>query len=235
MKKMTVIQPSYFPNIQTLCQIEAADVIVWAESFLYKKQATINRTLIKTVAGAQWLTIPVLTKGKEQQRLMDVQIDPHHHWKSNHLKSIAVSYQNSPYYFFLADELKKLIKQEWMALNDVLFQTTVFLCANIRLKKTFLKSSDLPDVQNRSERVVAWLEASGCGNYLIPQHEAKFVEPHVIEKYNYHVTTMTFSPLRYHQLFSEFVENASGLDLLFNQGEQSHYILSQCNAGAGLQ
>lgn len=225
MKKLTVIQPAYFPNIETLCQIAAADVVVWGDTFLYKKHDTINRTRIKTVSGPQWLSIPVLTKGKEQQLIGDVKIDPNHVWKNTHLKSLEVSYQNSPYYFFLADEIKNLINQEWIGLNELLFQSTFFLCRKMRLKTDFIHSTELPHIKNRSDRVVEWVKSCDCDSYLVRQEDEKYVDRSVIERELY-IKILNLTHPRYHQLFGEFLQNTSGLDLLFNEGELSKSILA---------
>lgn len=228
MKKLTVIQPSYFPNIQTLCQVARADVVVWGDTFLYTKQNTINRTIIKSVTGAQWLTIPVLTKGKDRQSIRNVKIDPNHHWKNTHLKSLTVSYQNSPYYFFLADEIKKMIQQEWIDLDALLFQSTLFLCQKMRLKKEFIRSSTLPHVGDRSQRVLEWVKSCKCDTYLIHENDQQFIDRSIIEN-DVQVEIFKFMHPHYHQLFETFFENTSGLDLLFNEGELSKSIISNSN------
>jgi len=200
--------------------------VVWGDTFLYKKHDTINRTRIKTVSGAQWLTIPVLTKGKEQQSINNVEIDPNHFWKNTHIKSLEVSYQNSPYYFFLADEIEKLINQEWIKLGELLFQSIRFFCQKMRLKTDFIHSSDLSHVKDRSERVIDWVKSCNCDSYLVRQEDERYIDRSVIEK-DIHIETLKSTHPQYHQLFGEFIQKASGLDLLFNEGESSKSILKK--------
>ncbi|MDZ7725053.1 MAG: WbqC family protein [candidate division KSB1 bacterium] len=97
-KVLTVIAPEYFPRISTLARVLAADVVVWADTFSFSKQCAMNRTRIKTVTGPEWLTVPVLHQGKA--RFKDIEIDPEHHWRHNHCKTLLVNYMNSPYYSF---------------------------------------------------------------------------------------------------------------------------------------
>ena len=91
---LTVISPEYFPRISTLARVQAADVVIWADTFLFSKQTTMNRTRIKTVTGPEWLTVPVMHQGKT--RYHDVEIDPEHCWRHNHSRTLQVNYMNSP-------------------------------------------------------------------------------------------------------------------------------------------
>ena len=223
--KLTVVQPSWFPNVRLLSRIASADVVVWGDVFLYKKHDTINRTKIKTIAGPQWLTIPVLTKRKKKQRIIDVHIDVDHHWKHQHLKSLEVSYQKSPYFFFLSEGIRELIYREWLTLEELLFQSTLFLCKKMNINVYFVKSSDLPLVKERSERVVQWMKACGCDSYLIPGEDESLIDVNFIKQQGVSLFSFNFKEQKYHQLFGDFLSDLSGLDLLFNEGELSRSIL----------
>ena len=48
---LTVIEPAYFPPLSYFAKVIASDVIIWADSFQFKKHSIINRTSIKTVSG----------------------------------------------------------------------------------------------------------------------------------------------------------------------------------------
>lgn len=210
-----------------MSRIAAADVVVWAETFLYKKNDTINRARIKTAAGPHWLTIPVLTRGRKGQRIADVQIDSSHHWQRAHLKSIRVSYHNSPYYLFLAEEIVGLLRQKWINLNDLALQSAQLLCTKMGVPGAFIKSGELPVVRDRSERVIRWADACGCDAYLMPKKDAKYIDAAAIEKAGCRVTAIEFTYPRYHQLFGSFVTDLSALDLLLNEGEESKSVLGK--------
>lgn len=200
-------------------------MVVWADTFMYKKHATINRARIKTAAGPQWLTIPVLTHGPCPQ-IRDVQIDQPHLNIQTHIKSLQVSYQNSPYYFFLADELNVLLEKTYSHLNTLCLESAHFLCRKLRIKTTMLSSGELPPVEDRTERVIRWLEATGCAEYFIAPDEAELISGEEITALGYSVSVGAFQAPCYHQLYNSFLPNLSGLDLLFNEGEKSRSILS---------
>jgi hypothetical protein len=204
----------------------ASDMVIWAETFMYKKHSTINRACIKAAVGPQWLTIPVQADEHPCPQIRDVKIDQAHFKARAHVKSLQVSYQNSPYYFFMADEVNSLLEQTYSRLNQVCFESLHFLCRKLRIKTTIHSSADLPPVQDRSERVVRWLAETGCSEYLIEAQEAGFIHSGEIQSRGYSVITGDFSAPHYHQLFSDFLPNLSGLDLLFNEGEKSRSILA---------
>ena len=223
--KLTVLQPSYFPNLAALSRVLLADVVVWADTFLFSKQGTINRTRIKTVSGPTWLTIPVLVRGKPKQRIRDVRIDPEHSWRHTHLKSLEVSYRNSPYYYFLALELEDIFNQSYEKLNPLLWNSFMFLSHKIRLSAECVHAHHLSKVRDRSQRVVAWLKETGCDTYLLAEEEKQFIDVTAIQQQGWTVQTFCFQHPRYHQMFQTFDPDLSALDVLFNEGELSRTIL----------
>ena len=61
--KCSIIQPSYIPWRGYFHSIQRADVFIFYDDVQYDKHGWRNRNLIKTKAGAKWLTIPVRCKG----------------------------------------------------------------------------------------------------------------------------------------------------------------------------
>ncbi len=222
--KLTVVYPCYFPDVRVLSRIAAADVVVWADSFLYVKHAC-NRTRIKTVAGAQWLTIPVLTSGRDRRQIRRMTIDERRYWRHAHFKSLEVSYRNSPYYFFLAEETRRIIEEPGPLLNDILAASALFLLKKIRLKADFVFSRSLPVVEDRSQRVAAWLRECSCDEYIVDERDAAFIDADLIKRQGFAISEFSYNSIKYHQLYGGFIENLSGLDLLFNEGEASRSIL----------
>ena len=221
--KYTVIQPAYFPDIRTLARMYAADVVVWADSFVYTKHSTINRCQIKTANGAQWLTVPVLAK--HEQQISDVLVDQQHFWKRTHKKSLEVNYQNSPYYFFFADTLNEMIDRSWSFINELDVQSTRFLNKKLGGPAKMFFSTDLPQAEDRSLRVVQWAEATKCEEYLVEKADLSYIDSNWIKCGGVNVTTVQFTHPQYSQVFGDFYESLSALDLLFNMGESSRMVL----------
>ena len=91
-------KPAYIPAISYFYKMKRADMFVLADDILYRPQSAANRTAVKGTAGKQWLTVPVLSKGRGRQRIKDVQIDPIRHWRRKHWKALSACYQYTPYF-----------------------------------------------------------------------------------------------------------------------------------------
>ena len=217
---MAVIQPAYFADLCVLAKAAAADVIIWADTFMYGKH-THNRARIKTASGPLWLTVPVR---EQRAAVREIEVDHQNLDLHAHARSLEVSYQNSPYYFFLADELNALFENPPQLLNKLCRNTFDFLLKKLRIDAEVRSAADLPQVSDRTERVMRWLQATGCDDYWVTADEARLIDGDRISE-NFRLTVAKFAPPRYHQLYGEFVPNLSGLDLLFNEGEMSRSLL----------
>ena len=67
-KTGVILQPSYIPWRGYFHQIAKADVFVFYDDVKYDKHGWRNRNRIKTPSGSQWLTIPVFSKGVEENQ-----------------------------------------------------------------------------------------------------------------------------------------------------------------------
>jgi len=224
---LSVLQPSYFPSVAVCGKILASDVVVWADSFLFRKGSPINRMKIKTIDGGRWLTVPVLTRGLAEQHIKDVIIDNHSPWAKNHLRALQNNYCNSPYYFYYIDELQDVYNQKWKALTELLEFSMQFYQKKIPLETHFVHAGSLPLVAERTARAVSWLKETGCDTYLFEPHEQLLFDQKRVRAQGFSLKLYTYHAEKYHQQFRGFENSMSALDLLFNEGEMSASILKR--------
>lgn len=222
---MTVVQPAYFMDIRALAKVALCDIVVWADTFPFKSGTTINRTQIKTAEGGRWLTIPVLQKGKGPQEIRHGEIDNHEPWLNQHWKNIENNYKNSPYFYYFEEKMVGFVSRTWQLLNDLLWDTFIFLVDSLFTGKKVLAASELPQVANRSRRVLEWATATGADSYLLEQQEIDLIDSRLIIHEGLSLLTYHEKEISYHQQFSGFIPGLSGLDVLFNEGEMSSYII----------
>jgi len=67
MKKVAVLQSNYIPWKGYFDIIAAVDEFILYDEMQYTHRDWRNQNQIKTPQGVQWLTIPVLVKGKHHQ------------------------------------------------------------------------------------------------------------------------------------------------------------------------
>lgn len=224
---LSVIQPSYFPSVSMYGKILVSDIVVWADTFLFKKGSTINRMKIKTIDGGRWLTVPVLMHGLAAQQIKNAKIDNHSAWAKNHLRALQNNYCNSPYYFYYIDELQDIYNHKWEMLAELLEFSMQFLQKKIPLETRFVHGSRLPVIVDRTARVVSWLKESGCDTYLFEPHEQMLFDQNKVREQGFSLKHFTYHAEKYHQQFSGFQDSLSALDLLFNEGEMSASILKR--------
>src|SRR5216684_7456421 len=91
-KTLVVLQPGYLPWLGFFDQLRRADVFVYYDDVQFDKNGWRNRNRIKTGSGVQWLTVPVLHKGRGLPRICDVEIDNRTGWARKHITTITQAY-----------------------------------------------------------------------------------------------------------------------------------------------
>ena len=231
--KFTVVQPAYFPSITATGKLLAADKIIWADSFFFNRHSEINRTRIKTITGAKWLTVPVLSADHSGKTIQHTRIDNHENWAQNHRRSIFLNYKNAAYYYYYCDQLEQIFLQQWHDLAALLWSGHEFLSGALRLNKQIIKSSGLPAVTDRSERVISWAKNLHCDTYLIHDFEKTLIDSERIKKAGIDIVTYDLNRFDYFQQYQDVLFPLSILDMLFNEGDETsrkikeHILLKQ--------
>jgi hypothetical protein len=215
---LTVIEPSYFGTISTWAQICSADVQVIADTFKFKKHSAINRTAIKTITGRSWLTIPVQTRGQGDLAIQSVRIDRQQPWQSKHLRSLERNYQNAPYFIMMIDAITDCLQQQPDRLSPFLIHSMQVSGQWLTPRQHWVESTALPEQFDRTRRVLAWLDATGCNEYLLLPHETGLIDMDRLWKAGVELWLLSGSVSAYHQQYDGFIPGCSILDLLFNEG-----------------
>src|SRR3954454_14624933 len=108
-RRTCVVQSCYVPWKGFFDLIGRCDEYVVYDSVQYVKRHWHNRNRIKTASGLQWLTIPVVTKGRFEQRIDEVQIEKP--WADQHWRTLELTYRRAAFF----DRYAATVKQwyEW--------------------------------------------------------------------------------------------------------------------------
>ena len=74
------------------------------DSAQYVKRHWHNRNRIKTANGVEWLTIPVVTKGRFEQPIDQVEIEKP--WAEKHWRTLELAYKRAPFFEQLAPKVR---------------------------------------------------------------------------------------------------------------------------------
>ncbi|MGB3336732.1 MAG: WbqC family protein, partial [Devosia sp.] len=102
--RICIIQSCYVPWKGFFDLVRQCDEYVIFDSVQYARRHWHNRNRIVTTDGAQWLTIPVVTKGRFDQRICDVEISEP--WAELHWHKISLGYRRAPYFAELAPKVE---------------------------------------------------------------------------------------------------------------------------------
>lgn len=225
-------QPHYLPWLPYCCKIAKSDHFVLADDVQYKTNNFINRTRIKNTRGAQWLTVPVLTKGKRSQLIKEVKIVNERNWRRIHRQSIFVNYKHAPFfdhYFHLFDQL---YQKSWTYLLDLNVATIELLQHCLHLSTPSVLSSDLSHSKDRNQRIIDMVTELNCNIYLSGPSGKKYLDQVQFKNAGINIFFSDYKQQTYRQQFGEFIPNLSALDLLFNEGDKALTILKNGAASA---
>lgn len=222
---ISVHQSQYLPWLGYFDKIDKSDAFVFLDKVQYKKREYQNRNKIRTKEGWIWLTVPVVTKGRYDQKICEVEIDNTFRWTSKHWESIKLSYSRAPYFKKYYDFFEDLYSSNWQKLMDLNVHIIQYLVRCLDIKTNIYFESDLKTGGISTERIIeickrlrakVYLSGAGGKDYL---DEQRFVQEGIQLKYQH------FEHPVYTQLHDKFEPYMSVIDLLFNYGDESSKVI----------
>ena len=237
-RSVAIHQPNYIPWPGYFHKLASCDVFVYLDSVQYPRgQSITNRNLVKTPNGTQYLTIPVrlrdATEGKASYLAVEYADE---RWKAKHLRTVEHAYKRAPYY----DEVYELYRRE-LEPNRSFVDLTIGLidaiAAYLGIETPRVRVSQLlTDLRQKSELVVDVCRALEANAYLSGAAARAYNDEELLAENGIALRYDGYRPRPYPQLWGDFVENLSVLDLLFNCGPASReYVLSAQSEGAGVR
>jgi WbqC-like protein family len=218
--KIAINQPTYLPWIGYFDLIDQVDLFVLLDQVQFVKQSWQQRNRIKTANGLQWLTIPVMCRGRFGQLIKDAEIrDPD--FCRKHIRAIELAYRRSPYFttYFpaLSARLEELSSGLLADLNIGLIR---LLMEFLGISTPLVRASALPVVGKRTQLLANICQLVGATEYVSPLGSAEYLIPEqaLLCGRGTAIAFQHYQHPEYRQSHSPFESFASVLDLLFNCG-----------------
>jgi len=226
--KIAIAQPTYLPWLGYFDLLDQVDKFVLLDSVQFEKQSWQQRNRIKTPTGLQWLTVPVVFRGKLGQRIGDVEIREPEFWR-DHLRAIELNYRRAPFFNRYFAGLSELIRSLSAQLSLAQLTTGLlgWLTAAVGVRTPMLRSSDLTVEGKRTALLAEICVSMGAQDYVSPLGSADYLlrELSLLAGRGIEVTFQNYEHPVYKQLFPPFQPYASVLDLIFNEGDRSLEII----------
>lgn len=222
-------QPQYIPWLGYFDKIDKSDCFVFLEQVQYKPREYQNRNKIRTKDGWMWLTVSIMSKGLNRQKICDVKIDNDSDWQKKHWRSLTVWYGRAKFFKDYFSFFEDVYTRRWEKLIDLNIHIIKYLLKELKIETSLYYESEIDISSQGTDRIIeickkfkadTYLSGIGGRDYL---EEGKFVQAGIKLEYQ------NFIHPAYHQRYIEgkdfFLPYMSALDLLFNKGEESTNIL----------
>jgi hypothetical protein len=220
--RISIIQSCYIPWKGFFDLIGRCDEYVIFDSAQYVKRHWHNRNRIKTANGVEWLTIPVVTKGRFEQPIDQVEIEKP--WADKHWRTLELAYKRAPFFEPLAPMVKAWYEaaEKQTLLTDV---NAIFLhgiAAQLGLRTRIVRDTAYPAHGAKTERLLAIARAAGADRYLSGPSARDYFDEPMFEAAGVTPEWMSYEGYpQYKQLHGDFEHAVSALDLLFNTGPEA--------------
>jgi len=226
--KAVIMQPTYLPWLGYFDLIDQADVFVFLDTVQFEKQSWQQRNKIRTSEGLEWITVPVLIKGRFGQLIRDVEINPVA-FPEKHIKQIKQHYGRAPYFHKYFDELADLLimSSKDLSLNNLNIELIQWACSKLSLSPVFYRSSDLGVTGKRTELLVNVLKAIKATQYLSPLSSWDYLKNDHCQMSSHNIALgfHNYAHPEYRQVYDPFIPFVSIIDLVFNEGERSAAVI----------
>jgi len=226
MKTASIMQPTYLPWLGYFDLTNRSDIFVFLDTVQLDKRSWQQRNRIKTPNSEIMLTVPLLTKGRFNQEIRDVEIDVSQRFEKKHFKSIQLNYKNSKYYKLYIGELEEIFFSEISRLANLNIKLIKWLSSKIGIKTKFISSSELDVSGSKTELLINICKEINANHYLSPIGSKGYIEKNnLFTNSGIQLSYQNYQHPTYTQAFGDFTPYLSVIDLLFNEGEKSLEII----------
>lgn len=220
--RISIIQSCYVPWRGFFDLIGRCDQYVMFDHVQFAKRHWHNRNCIKTASGLEWLTIPVISKGRYEQPIDEVEIEKP--WAEKHWRTLELAYRRAPFFETLAPTVRhwyeRAAKETRLTEVNALFLREI--ATLLGLGTQFLRDTDLPIQGAKTERLLGIARAAGADRYLSGPSAKAYFDESLFTSAGIKVEWMSYEGYpEYPQLHGPFEPAVSVLDLLFNLGSEA--------------
>ncbi len=215
---VAIHQPNFIPWLGFFHKMSCADVFVLLDTVPFTKNSYQNRVRIKTAQGEQWLTVPVLTKGRFGQLTNEVEINSATAWQKTHLATLRTNYSRAPHMAEVMTWLEPLYNDTSSLLATFNRGIIEVIHQRLGFHADLVLASSLGCSGAGSELLLRLVQAVGGDLYLSGPSGRSYLDLGLFEAAGIAVQFHDFRHPLYPQLFGDFVPGLSIIDLFMNVG-----------------
>jgi hypothetical protein len=222
LKKVAILQSNYIPWKGYFDLIASVDEFVLYDDMQYTRRDWRNRNQIKTPQGVQWLTVPVVVKGKYLQKIRETEIDGES-WAQAHWKALSQNYRRAAHFEEIASWLEPLyLNARQTHISELNRQFIEAICSFLEIKTRIRSSSEFELHEGKTERLAGICKQTGAREYVSGPSAKDYMDEKIFEDTGIGVSWFDYSGYpEYPQLWGAFTHHVTILDVLFNCGHEA--------------
>lgn len=214
---LAIMQPTFLPWVGYFALMDRVDRFILLDDVQFDKRSWQQRNKIKTANGPVWLTVPVLTKGRREQTILDAEIQSDARFSETALKTLEHSYSKAPYFAPVMDCVAPAFEQVGeglCALNIVLIEA---LCDLIGLQADIVRSSATPVTSAKAQRLADLCVIHGARHYLSPPGSQEYLDgDNALTEAGIALSYFSYVHPEWPQMHGRFEPYMSTIDLVMN-------------------
>lgn len=218
-------QPNYLPYPGLIGKIMHSDKFIYVSNVQLEKKSWQNRNRIKGANGEIVLTVPVLTKGKFEQKIADTLINNNENWCQKHFSSIQLNYKKSPFYNEYIPFFEDLYLKKWESLNELDIYIMNYIIKHLDIKTEIYYDTDYKFNGKNNDLLVEMTKELGCDTYLSNKGSENYVDISAFTSQGLNHRYLDYKSVPYKQGYKDFVPFLSIFDMLFNIGKEETYSI----------
>jgi len=221
------MQPGYLPWLGFFELMQDCELFVLLDDVPYTKKDWRSRNRIRTQEGFQWLTVPVLSRGKRGQLIAEARIDNAVFWGKKHLQSIKWNYSKAKCFNRYIGYFEEIYARNWDYLFDLDSEIIRWLAEQFYIFTPIVKASDL-GIKGLSGnlRVIEICKRLKATTLYDSAGAIPFIDRLLFAEAGINVVFQNYTHPVYTQTLRPFFPFMSAIDLLFNEGANSKDIIS---------
>lgn len=218
-KRVAIVQSSYVPWKGYFDLIRAVDEFILLDDVQFTKRDWRSRNRIKTKDGLAWLSVPVASKGRFEQRISDTLIsDPQ--WGVRHWQTVRGAYARAEFFATYAPAFEAIYCEPPSAHLSIVNRALIeAMCEAFGITTPIRWSTDYGAREGRNERLIDLCVAAGATMYLSGPAARSYLDEAAFAAAGVTVRFADYSGYpEYPQPYPPFEHAVSALDLLFSTG-----------------
>lgn len=228
MMRVAIMQPTYLPWLGYFGLMQSVDLFILLDSVQFTRRSWQQRNQIKTMNGPLWLTVPVLSKGKREQLISEVEIDYSRDFLRTHQKTLEMNYRKTAYFGALSPQLFEILGADNKYLSGLTINLMLWLRSVLGITTPIRLASEFETSGTKADLLASLCEQVGATEYISPPGSKVYLdESDAFAKRGIPLHYFGFKHPEYLQQFGDFLPYMSVIDLLFNCGSESASLIKE--------